>query len=127
MQPQFSSQIGQRVQAMADTRAAQQGSPRSVQPLTRREATGSAAGVMADVDGQFLVECLMPVLAAGCGVTFSATSDGGALSVTLLCACGRFRDYCVNTAQLNDTLAGLRAHAQGHMSAPTRASVKRAQ
>lgn len=111
MQQQYASQLGQRVSAFAGTRDAQHGPNGAVQPLTRREAVGSATALMADLDGQFLVECLTQALAAGHGVTFSATSDGGAVSVTLLTATGKFRDYAVNLEQLKDTLAAVRARA----------------
>lgn len=111
MYQQPASQIAQRVSGSYRSDEGQHGSPRSVQPLTRREATGSASGVIADIDGAFLVEVVTTAMAAGYGLTFSATSDGGALSVTLLTAQGRFRDYCTNLEHLKETLGGIRARA----------------
>ena len=100
------------------------GSPRSVQPLTRREATGSAAGIITDVDGAFLVDVLTAAMAAGFGITFSATSDGGALSVTLLGSTGRFRDYCTNLEHLNSTLDAIRGRATDWLARNTPPTTK---
>jgi hypothetical protein len=91
-------------------------------PLTERGRTGSAVEALAGVEAALLLECLCAAVAAGAGVTISATSDGGALSVTLLDARGRFRDYAADTTGVTSALLAVRdlcAPAEGQHP-PTR-------
>jgi hypothetical protein len=97
---------------------------RGYAPLTERGRTGSASEALAGVEPALLLECLCAAVAAGSGVTISATSDGGALSLTLLDDRGRYRDYAPDTEAVTRALLAIRGLCEPERGADTRARPK---
>lgn len=108
MNDRYASQIGQRASGTYDGASRDASRDSGYLPLTGRQHTGKAATDLAHVEASVLMECLCSAIADGCGVTFSATSDGGALSVTLLRREGRFRDYAAGTEAITSALLAVR-------------------
>lgn len=80
--------------------------------LVNRETTQLRSVQVSDCDPQSWVGAIEHALAAGWGLTFSRTTDGGAISVTLYAGEERFRTYCSTSDELAAALAGVRERAE---------------
>lgn len=83
----------------------------SFRALRNREEAGGRVGGITDVPPEKWVHAIRMALSAGIGVTFSATSDGGAVSVTVYDGGERLRSYAASAEEFVELLEALGDHA----------------
>jgi hypothetical protein len=79
--------------------------------LVEPTAGDTRPGDFGGCDPKLVVAAVDAVLAAGWGVTFSRTSDGGALAITIYAGNERYRAYAASDAEVTRSLEAMRAKA----------------
>lgn len=91
----------------------------SLRPLRDRgERTGRVVGLLNDREAR-LGSCLCHVVGAGCALLVGATSDLGALSVTLYDGDQRWREYAATPEEFEEVLLAVEDHVDARMVGAT--------
>jgi hypothetical protein len=81
-----------------------------------------------DLKSQQLVDAILALLSAGCGVMFGRTRDGGAIAITIFDGDDRARTYADDSIALDDwangVIAGARQAGIGRFGRKTAPSVE---
>lgn len=87
----------------------------NLRPLVDRTGSGNRVAGIVKVDSKLWVAAIECCLAAGLGLLFSSTSDGGAVSITLYDGNDRSRSYATSPEELADMLAIVRDRAESRL------------
>jgi hypothetical protein len=82
---------------------------RPAMPDGKRDLSGRPKGTVewAEINNQLLRDCLCAVTSAGAAIMFGRTSDGGALSITVLDGEQRVKEYPHSVDDAEATLSWL--------------------
>lgn len=101
------------------------GRTRTFKPLGSTERVAGRVGAILSVPADELAQTIGTALAAGCGLMFSPTSDGGAVSVIVYVGDVKHKGYATSAGALSEMLADVRDVCEAHMVRPTVGSMKR--